>query len=114
MFYVSDEIKNKSGNFTVNYMSKPNLYHVLYIDDYTCGDDSTEIKPNYIQYTIQLLNPDSLGNPTEHFGDDETGNQENRTERTVALISKSVKKYKCIALSLSVTLFAWHLIKCFV
>lgn len=67
------EINNKSGNFTVNYMSKPNLYHVLYIDDYTCGDDSTEIKPNYIQYTIQLLNPDSLGNPTEHFGDDETG-----------------------------------------
>ena len=85
-------------------MSKPNLYHVLYIDDYTCGDDSTEIKPNYIQYTIQLLNPDSLGNPTEHFGDDETGNQENRTERAVALISKSVKKYSIEFVSYSVCL----------
>ena len=104
MFYVSDEIKNKSGNFTLNYMSKPNLCHVLYIDDYTCGDDSTEIKPNYIQYTIQLLNPDSLGNPTEHFGDDETGNQENRTERAVALISKSVKKYSIEFVSYSVCL----------
>lgn len=104
MFYVSDEIKNKSGNFTVNYMSKPNLYHVLYIDDYTCGDDNTEIKPNYIQYTIQLLNPDSLGNPTEHFGDDETGNHENRTERAVALISKSVKKYSIEFVSYSVCL----------
>lgn len=46
---------------------------MLYVDDNTCGDDSREIKPNYIHYTIQLLNPDSLGNPTEHFGDDETG-----------------------------------------
>ena len=85
-------------------MSKPSLYHVLYIDDYTCGDDSTEIKPNYIQYTIQLLNPDSLGNPTEHFGDDETGNQENRTERAVALISKSVKKYSIEFVNYSVCL----------
>ncbi|XP_063430310.1 integral membrane protein GPR180-like isoform X1 [Mytilus trossulus] len=67
------QIKNRTGNFTVSYIDKPHLYHVLYVDDNTCGDDSREIKPNYIHYTIQLLNPDSLGNPTEHFGDDETG-----------------------------------------
>jgi hypothetical protein len=40
----------------------------------------------------------------EHFGDDETGNQENRTERAVALISKSVKKYSIEFVSYSVCL----------
>ena len=32
-----------------------------------------EEQPNWIRYSIDLLNPDSLGNPREHFGDQETG-----------------------------------------
>lgn len=73
------ELKNTTGNVSVNAQPTPHLYHVLYVDQFTClgpdsqgeGEGSTETQE--IQYTIQLLNPDSLGNPTEHFGDDETG-----------------------------------------
>lgn len=73
------ELKNTTGNVSVNAQPTPHLYHVLYVDQSTClgpdsqgeGEGSTETQE--IQYTIQLLNPDSLGNPTEHFGDDETG-----------------------------------------
>lgn len=64
---------------SVNAQPTPHLYHVMFVDQSTClgldswgeGEGSTETRE--IQYTIQLLNPDSLGNPTEHFGDDETG-----------------------------------------
>lgn len=77
--YCLDELKNTTGNVSVNAQPTPHLYHVLYVDQSTClgpdsqgeGEGSTETQE--IQYTIQLLNPDSLGNPTEHFGDDETG-----------------------------------------
>lgn len=73
------ELKNTTGNVSVNAQPTPHLYHILYVDQSTClgtdsqgeGEGSTETQE--IQYTIQLLNPDSLGNPTEHFGDDETG-----------------------------------------
>ena len=30
-------------------------------------------KLNFIHYDIELLNPDALGNPREHFSDEETG-----------------------------------------
>lgn len=73
------ELKNTTGNVSVNAQPTPHLYHVMFVDQSTCldpdsrgeGEGSTETRE--IQYTIQLLNPDSLGNPTEHFGDDETG-----------------------------------------
>ena len=33
------------------------------------------MSPDYLQYRVQLLNPDALGNPLEHFGDEETGEE---------------------------------------
>jgi hypothetical protein len=49
----------------------------MFVDQFTCldPDSKEEADSSGIQYTLQLLNPDSLGNPTEHFGDDETGDE---------------------------------------
>ncbi|XP_050407787.1 integral membrane protein GPR180 [Patella vulgata] len=64
------------GNLSVSHFVKPRIWHVVYSDAYTCDVDrprSPLEQPNYVQYNISFFNPDSLGNPTEHFGDDETG-----------------------------------------
>ncbi|XP_061165730.1 integral membrane protein GPR180-like [Saccostrea echinata] len=69
------ELRNTTGNLSVNAPTNPHLYHVMYGDQLTCLDtDSNEDSDSSMfKFRIQLLNPDSLGNPTEHFGDDETG-----------------------------------------
>ncbi|XP_067668559.1 integral membrane protein GPR180-like [Haliotis asinina] len=70
------ELNTTSGNFTVSHSIRPRIWHIIYADSYTCqpGRPTPLVEqPNFIQFEIQLLNPDSLGNPTEHFGDEETG-----------------------------------------
>lgn len=60
--------------------SYPRIWHLIYVDEHTCQDEdaggiSAILPPprDYLQYEILLLNPDALGNPLEHFGDEETG-----------------------------------------
>ncbi|XP_064614818.1 integral membrane protein GPR180-like [Liolophura sinensis] len=70
------ELVNVTGKYVVSHFKYPRIWHVLYADGYTCspGRPVTPVEqPNYIQYDLQLVNPDSLGNPTEHFSDEETG-----------------------------------------
>lgn len=71
-----DELNSKQGNFTVSHYKSPRLWNLVYADSLTC-DPERPILPgdsmNFLQLNLKLLNPDSLGNPTEHFGDDETG-----------------------------------------
>lgn len=63
------------GNRTVARHREPRVWHVVFADAHTCEDyDLSEVQSlNYIDYNIQLLNPDALGNPVEHFSDEETG-----------------------------------------
>ncbi|XP_041356542.1 integral membrane protein GPR180-like [Gigantopelta aegis] len=78
---IIHEMNTTSGNFTVSHFNRPCKWHLLYADAHTCDEglySETANAPNvnhynFIQYNITLLNPDSLGNPTEHFGDEETG-----------------------------------------
>ncbi|CAG5120815.1 unnamed protein product [Candidula unifasciata] len=69
-------INETTGRHLMPHSNYPHIWHIVYADVYTCDlappKEAVE-KPNIIQYTIQLCNPDSLGNPTEHFGDQETG-----------------------------------------
>ena len=55
----------------------PHLYHIMFVDQSVClsepEPEEEEIRNQDVKYTLQMLNPDTLGNPTEHFGDDETG-----------------------------------------
>ncbi|BFZ10697.1 hypothetical protein BsWGS_13736 [Bradybaena similaris] len=69
-------INETTGRHSMPHYYYPHIWHIVYADIYTCDLEMPKEpmgKPNVIQYTIQLCNPDSLGNPTEHFGGQETG-----------------------------------------
>lgn len=71
------EITDPVGNRTIANFRDPRVWHLVFADEHTCSDyDLDEINPerlNFISYDLQLLNPDALGNPIEHFSDEETG-----------------------------------------
>lgn len=69
------DITGQVGNRTVANIREPRVWHVVFADAHTCENyDLSEVTSlNYIDYNIQLLNPDALGNPVEHFSDEETG-----------------------------------------
>ncbi|CAL1531332.1 unnamed protein product [Lymnaea stagnalis] len=69
-------INETSGTRAISHYVTPRIWHIVYADLFTCEQGRPKIpveEPNVIEYTLQLLNPDSLGNPTEHFSDQETG-----------------------------------------
>ncbi|PVD19000.1 hypothetical protein C0Q70_21559 [Pomacea canaliculata] len=73
-------LKTKQSENKVPHSSYPRIWHLIYVDEHTCQDEdaggiSAILPPprDYLQYEILLLNPDALGNPLEHFGDEETG-----------------------------------------
>ncbi|XP_059169673.1 integral membrane protein GPR180-like [Physella acuta] len=69
-------INQTVGTRLISQFVNPRIWHIVYADIYTCEPNRPNQPletPNVIQYTIQLFNPDSLGNPTEHFSDQETG-----------------------------------------
>ena len=73
----SDDIPALIGNQTVANFHTPRVWFIVFADDHTCSETNLlEADPgtlNFVYYDIQLLNPDALGNPTEHFSDEETG-----------------------------------------
>ncbi|GFN90870.1 integral membrane protein gpr180-like [Plakobranchus ocellatus] len=69
-------IDSTSRSQSVSHYMYPRIWHIVYADLYTCESGRPAVPqevPNFIRYKIELFNPDSLGNPTEHFGDQETG-----------------------------------------
>lgn len=76
LFFYTDSIKGPVGNTTVSHFREPRIWHLVFADDHTCTDYDpleTQHPLNFIEYNIQLLNPDALGNAVEHFSDEETG-----------------------------------------
>nr|XP_022345951.1 integral membrane protein GPR180-like isoform X1 [Crassostrea virginica] len=71
------KLVNSTGSLNVDAQPTPHLYHVMFVDQSVClsepEPEEEERKNQDVKYTLQMLNPDTLGNPTEHFGDDETG-----------------------------------------
>lgn len=49
----------------------PKVWHVLYADSVTCDSGVPALED--VTFTIEMLNPDSEGKPTNHCGCDETG-----------------------------------------
>jgi hypothetical protein len=45
----------------------------LYADRYTCGEGGIIPAHGDLTFTILLFNPDSAGNPLEHFSAEEAG-----------------------------------------
>jgi hypothetical protein len=73
-------LKKNESVVRIPHSTYPRIWHILYADEFTCleGDQGVitgllDATPDFLQYHIQLLNPDALGNPLEHFGDEETG-----------------------------------------
>ena len=65
---------NMTGNQTVPAVIHPQIWHIVYGDQYSCSDkEEGHDEMNYISYHIQMLNPDVLGNPTVHFSDEDIG-----------------------------------------
>ena len=65
-------IQNAQGEQYVSQWLRPHFWYVVYADPDTCR----EVPPpmdEYMGYTLYFLNPDSYGEPTDHFGDDEKG-----------------------------------------
>ncbi|KAK3583692.1 hypothetical protein CHS0354_021442 [Potamilus streckersoni] len=66
---------NSTGNKTHTAFKSPRIWHIVLADSFTCSSisEAEESNLNFLQYEIQLFNPDALGNPVEHFSDEETG-----------------------------------------
>ncbi|CAJ1087378.1 integral membrane protein GPR180 isoform X1 [Xyrichtys novacula] len=59
-------------NLTIPRQSSPIAWMALYTDRYTCQDS---VIPNHsdLTFTVLMLNPDSAGNPLDHFSAEEAG-----------------------------------------
>uniref|UniRef100_A0A2C9M752 Uncharacterized protein n=1 Tax=Biomphalaria glabrata TaxID=6526 RepID=A0A2C9M752_BIOGL len=70
------KINSTTGLQTISHYDYPRIWHIVFADFFTCEPGRPKPpkeEPSFIQYTLQIFNPDSLGNPTEHFSDQETG-----------------------------------------
>ena len=85
LLLFTEELNLVKGNLTDSLISldHPQTIHLVYADEFTCSfievdnnshDGISEgVKKNMQSYSIQMLNPDSLGNPTVHFSAEEAG-----------------------------------------
>lgn len=68
----SVDIHNIVGEQFVNQWLRPHFWYVVYADEYTCRTDPPDVD-NSLGYTLVFLNPDSSGDATDHFGEDQKG-----------------------------------------
>ena len=68
-----DDITNTTGNQSIPGIPRPQIWHVVFADSFTCHNSATIDQPNFISYQLLMLNPDVLGNPTVHFSDEDIG-----------------------------------------
>ncbi|XP_054881021.1 integral membrane protein GPR180 isoform X2 [Poeciliopsis prolifica] len=66
-------LSQEEHNQTIPRQSSPTPWQVLYADRYTCEESSAT--PSYadLGFTLLLFNPDSAGNPLDHFSAEEAG-----------------------------------------
>ncbi|XP_028655391.1 integral membrane protein GPR180 [Erpetoichthys calabaricus] len=60
-------------NQTIPQMPHPQTWHILYVDMHTCQENEINADSDGIKYEIRMLNPDSAGNPMDHFSAEESG-----------------------------------------
>ncbi len=66
-------------NQTIPHQSAPQVWHVMYVDRYTCQDGETDAALEDLRFQITLMNPDTAGNPLDHFSAEETGQTHKHT-----------------------------------
>ncbi|CAH1781321.1 unnamed protein product [Owenia fusiformis] len=73
---IKYELTDTGGNISMAQFADTKIWHIIYSDTYTC-ERTRSLNPleksSYIEFEIQMLNPDIEGEPTNHFSDEETG-----------------------------------------
>lgn len=67
------DLKHEEHNQTIPRQSSPTAWYALYADRYTCQESVTIPSHADIQYSVLMFNPDSAGNPMDHFSAEEAG-----------------------------------------
>ncbi|XP_053353794.1 integral membrane protein GPR180 [Clarias gariepinus] len=60
-------------NQTIPRQARPQAWHVMYADRYTCQEEELDAVLEDVGFQLIMLNPDSAGNPTDHFSAEEAG-----------------------------------------
>ncbi|KAF3706243.1 Integral membrane protein GPR180 Intimal thickness-related receptor Precursor [Channa argus] len=66
-------LSQEEHNLTIPHQSSPTAWQALYADRYTCQEIAVIPSHADIGFTVLLLNPDSAGNPLDHFSAEESG-----------------------------------------
>uniref|UniRef100_UPI0037E7E960 integral membrane protein GPR180 n=1 Tax=Semicossyphus pulcher TaxID=241346 RepID=UPI0037E7E960 len=69
----SISLSQDEHNQTIPRQSSPTAWQALYADRYTCQEGSVIPAHADLTFTVLLFNPDSAGNPLEHFSAEEAG-----------------------------------------
>lgn len=68
---LSVGLDSVSGENKFSPWDDPKIWHVLYADSVTCDPSVPALGD--VTFTLEMLNPDSGGKPTNHCGCDESG-----------------------------------------
>ena len=72
-----DLSEDVAGERTMAQWFEPHFWYVVYADQFTCtaaGEKASEDSP--VRAELVFLNPDSSGQPRNHFGVDESGKKQ--------------------------------------
>ncbi|XP_064875000.1 integral membrane protein GPR180-like [Oncorhynchus nerka] len=70
---LSIRLSEEEHNQSIPHLHSPTAWMALYADRYTCGEGGIIPAHEDLTFTILLFNPDSAGNPLEHFSAEEAG-----------------------------------------
>ncbi|XP_071015851.1 integral membrane protein GPR180 [Oncorhynchus clarkii lewisi] len=71
--HLSIRLSEEEHNQSIPHLHSPTAWMALYVDRYTCGEGGIIPAHGDLTFTILLFNPDSAGNPLEHFSAEEAG-----------------------------------------
>ncbi|XP_041727897.2 integral membrane protein GPR180 isoform X2 [Coregonus clupeaformis] len=71
--HLSIRLSEEEHNQSIPHLHSPTAWMALYADRYTCGEGGIIPAQGDLTFTILLFNPDSAGNPLEHFSAEEAG-----------------------------------------
>lgn len=71
-------LSSEKHNETMPLQPSPQAWHVMYADRYTCQEEEMNGVMESVGFQITMLNPDSAGNPLDHFSAEEAGESDMR------------------------------------
>ncbi|XP_072539976.1 integral membrane protein GPR180 [Salminus brasiliensis] len=66
-------LSSEEHNETIPWQVNPKTWHVMYADRYTCQEEEMDGDMESVEFQLTMLNPDSAGNPLDHFSAEEAG-----------------------------------------